>query len=81
MAVLVVDEIDLQAVSRIVHVPLGMSICFRNSGSVSKMRHSLITGSLANSKALTIDSLARSQDKWKLEDLRVNHRCKRTTSR
>ena len=60
MAVLVLDEIDLWADSRDRHVSLGMSIRFRNSGSLSKTRHSLMAGSLVNSKVLTIESLARS---------------------
>ena len=60
MAVLMVEEIDSRANSRIVQVSFGMSIRFRNSGSLSRVRQSLMVGSLANSKVLTNDNFAHS---------------------
>ena len=59
MAVLVVEEIDSRANSRIVHVSFGMSICFRNSGSLSE---ALFDGRVASElqSTITIDSFAPS---------------------
>ena len=60
MAILVKDEIDFRADSRIKQVSLGMLFCSRNLGSLSRARHSLMAGSLVASRALTIESFACS---------------------
>ena len=60
MAILVKDEIDFQAESRINQVSLGMLFRSRNLGSLSRVRHSLMAGSLVASRALTIESFVCS---------------------
>ena len=60
MAILVKNEIDFRADSRIKQVSLGMSFRSRNLGLLSTTRHSLMAGSLVASRTLTIESFACS---------------------
>ena len=57
MAILVKDEIDFLADSRIKQVYLGMSFQSRNLGSLSTARQSLMAGSLVASRVLTIETI------------------------